>query len=56
MKFAKADTQSKTGTGIYSMPLQSVYVRELKWAKKWSHIGAKNALQSAYIGELKFKR
>ena len=30
MRFAKVEAQNRIGSGIYSTPLQSVYMRELK--------------------------
>ena len=32
MRFAKGEEQDRIGSGIYAMPLQSVYIGELKWA------------------------
>ena len=52
MRLAKGKAQDRIGSGIYSMPLQSVYMRELK-LYLLSYADDDGILQSVYMRELK---
>ena len=52
-RFAKGEARDRIGSGIYFMPLQSVYMRELKLALVERKGIIQLILQSVYIGELK---
>ena len=53
MRFAKGEEQDRIGSGIYSTPLQSVYMRELKSPMKNMQDLIISILQSVYMRELK---